>query len=259
LSANFVDLSPASFEHAVASFSGQIQQATDPVLHETLICDFSTTSAIRTASQVALMDTFSSYFTYAVNCICGIPRITIEGTLDDWLRIRARIEVIETYGLGWWVSRLRPILDEFVLAAEGRPTQEFWKAMYKPGHAYGAQVATGWITDLFPYLGDSPGRRRRNHVFEHPRRDWALPVEKGVETRNDPFSSRVSGKAVSLKSFPSGISSVPVKVRFNDGSASDVDLVAGFFGVEQNPLDLTLSPIISWCVTEPPPQAPIEI
>ena len=99
MSANFVDLSPASFEHAVASFSGQIQQATDPVLHETLICDFSTTSAIRTASQVALMETFSSYFTYAVNCICGIPRITIEGTLDDWQLIRARIEVIETCGL----------------------------------------------------------------------------------------------------------------------------------------------------------------
>jgi len=52
LSANCADLSQANLEHAIANFSTQIQQATDPVLHETLICDFSTTTpAIRTASE----------------------------------------------------------------------------------------------------------------------------------------------------------------------------------------------------------------
>jgi hypothetical protein len=45
------DLSLAGFEHAIAEFSSQIPEATDPVLHETLVCDFSTTTpAIRTAS-----------------------------------------------------------------------------------------------------------------------------------------------------------------------------------------------------------------
>lgn len=161
LSANCADLSQANLEHAIANLSTQIQQATDPVLHETLLCDFSTTTpAIRTASEVVLMDTFSSYFTYIMRCLCGIPRITIEGTVNDWQRIRARIEVIETYGLQWWISRLRPILDEFVLAAEGHPTREFWQAIYKPAQAYGTKVVTGWITDLFPYLGDAPRRCR---------------------------------------------------------------------------------------------------
>jgi Domain of unknown function (DUF4419) len=237
------DLSLASFEHAMAEFSSQIQQATDPVLHETLVCDFSTTtSAIRTASEVALMDCFSSYFTYLMACICGIPKIIIEGSLDDWQRIRARVEVIETYGLGWWVSRLRPILDEFVLAAGGHPTREFWKAIYKPEKAYGPDVATGWIADLFPYLGDAPGRLR-NPVFEHGRHDWVLPVDKGV----------------SPASFPSGLSSVPIKVSFTRGSACDVDLVAGFFAVEQSQSDLTLSPVIGWSVAEPPPKTPVTL
>jgi hypothetical protein len=258
LSVKVTDLRLASFEDATASFSRQIQLASDPVLHETLICDFSTTtSAIRTASEVVLMDSFSSYFTYVMRCLCGIPRITIEGTPDDWQRIRARIEVIETYGLEWWVPRLRPILDEFVLAAEGHPTQKFWQAIYKPAQAYGAEVATGWITDLFPYLGDAPDRRR-NPVLQHDRHDWALPVEKGVETRNFFFDSS-SGKGVSLKSFPSGISSVPVNVHFNNGSPSDVDLVAGFFGVRQDPNSWTLSPVIGWSITEPAPKTPIEI
>jgi hypothetical protein len=61
-----------------------------------------------------------------------IPQVTIEGTPDDWQRIHASVKVLATYGLEWWVSRLRSILDEFVLAAERHPTQEFWKAIYKP-------------------------------------------------------------------------------------------------------------------------------
>jgi hypothetical protein len=255
LSVECYDLSPTSFEHAIASFSSQFQQAVDPVLYETLICDFSTTTpTIRTASEVALMDSFSSYFTYEMRCICGIPRITIEGTVGDWQRIRARIEVIETYGLGWWVSRLRPILDEFVLAAEGHPTLEFWKAIYKPVRAYGDEVATGWITDIFPYLGDAP-HRRQNHVFKHDRHDWALPLDKGVEMTN----RSLSNKGVRLASFPSGLSSAPVKVRLYNGSDSDVDLVAGFFGVKQNPSDLTLSSVIGWSVTELAPKTPVTI
>jgi Domain of unknown function (DUF4419) len=242
LQAKVLDLSLASFEHAIASFSSQIREATDPVLHETLVCDFSTTTpAIRTASEVAIMDSFSSYFTYVLQCICGIPKIAVEGTLADWQRIRSRVEVLETYGLGWWVSRLRPILDEFVLAASGHPTLEFWKAIYKPASAYGADAATGWITDLFPYLGDAPDRCR-NHVFLHERREWGLPIDEGVQPA----------------SFPSGLSSVPVKVRF-DGPERGVDLVAGFFAVKQNPSDLALSPVIGWSVTEPAPGRPIEI
>jgi hypothetical protein len=76
-------------------------------------------------------------------CVCGIPEVTIEGTSDDWRRIRARIEVLETFGLDWWVSRLRPILDEFVHAADGKPDREFWQAIYKPKKFYFAESATG--------------------------------------------------------------------------------------------------------------------
>jgi hypothetical protein len=243
LDATLHDLTPAEFEQAISSFSWQIREATDPVLHEALVCDFSTTTpAIRTASEVALMDSLASYFDYLISCVCGIPKITMEGTLEDWQRIRSRVEVLGTYGLEWWVSRLRPILDEFVLTAGGHPTREFWKAIYKPEKVYAAYVATGWITDLFPYLGDPP-RRCRSRVLEHERRDWTLPIDRGVRPA----------------SFPSGLSSVPVKVTFEDGSACDVDLVAGFFAVKQNPRDLAFSPVIGWSVAEPAPNPPVMI
>jgi hypothetical protein len=244
----------ADFEQAVAQFSLQIRESTDPVLHETLVCDFSTTTpSIRTASEIVLMDAYSEYFEYEASCLCGIPKITIAGTPEDWRRIRSRVEVIATYGLEWWVSRLRPILDEFVLSAEGHPTLQFWQAIYKPAAAYGGEVATGWITDLFPYLGDAP-HRMRNHVFDYDRQGWALPVDSGVETRNLPFSP-LADKGVGLGGFPSGVSSVPVTLRFNNGSVANLDLLAGFLAVQQNPDDLTVSPVISWFVAESLPKS----
>lgn len=258
LKVDALDLTLAGFEKAISGFSSLIQQEIDPVLHETLICNFSTTTpAIRTASDVALMDNFSSYFSYFLGCVCGIPKITIAGTPADWQRIRARVEVIAIYGLEWWVSRLRPILDEFVLAAEGRPTLKFWQAIYKPKDAYANTIVTGWVADLFPYLGDAP-ERRRNHVFNHERHNWALSVDQGVETASR-FFDPTAGKGVTLKSFPSGLSSARLKVSFKKRPSMDVDLVAGFLAVSQDPSDLTLSPLISWCVAELPPGEPIPI
>jgi hypothetical protein len=256
LTAEVYDLSPGSFERAIGDFSAQIRDETDAVLHETLLCDFTTTTpVIRTASEVVLMDSYSSYFQYRMRCICGIPRITMTGCAEDWERIRARVEVLETYGLGWWVSRLRPILDQFVKTALGHPDREFWRAIYKPKQAYAATCVTGWIADLFPYLGDPP-HRSKNHIFEHRRERWAIPVEEGVSTQAPLRANARSG--INTGTFPSGLCSVPVQLALPNGSTRNVDLVAGYLGVEQAP-DLSLSPIIGWAVTEPPPAAPVLI
>lgn len=240
------DLSPESFKRALAGISAQIRGASDPVLHDTLICDFSTTTQeIRTASEVVLMDTYSSYFEYRMMCVCGIPAITLTGCAADWQRMRERIEVLETYELQWWIARLRPILDEFIRAIEGRPNREFWQAIYKPKIFYVTDSVTGWITDLFPYLGDSP-KRRRSHVFEWVRENW-VPAVVNAAT------------GVPTDAFPSGLSSVPFELWFPDNSIRELDLVAGFFGIEQDPEDLALSPVISWCVAEPPPKTPVSV
>lgn len=261
LIARVSDTSPQSFELAIADFSSQIRDASDPVLHETLVCDFSTTTpAIRTASEIVLMDCYSSYFTYVMLCICGIPKITVRGSLSDWQRIRARIEVLATFDLEWWAARLRPILDEFVRTVQGCPSLTFWQAIYKPKQSYGTETVTGWIADLFPYLSDPPDRRR-SHIFEFDRKDWAVPVEMGVKTRGGFAGEPSAGRGVATRSFPSGLASVPVKFFHKNPAALEMnlDLVAGFLGIEQDPADLALSPVISWSVTERAPEKPVTV
>lgn len=52
-------------------------------------CDFSTTGLTeRTVSQLALMDAMQPYFNYRLGCICGIPKINLTGTVDDWKKVR---------------------------------------------------------------------------------------------------------------------------------------------------------------------------
>jgi hypothetical protein len=50
-----------------------------------------------------------------------------------------------------------------------------------------------------------------------------------------------------------------VKLRIKDEPEFILDFVAGFFAVDQNPSDLSLSPVISWSVTEPPPKVSVAI
>jgi hypothetical protein len=39
----------------------------------------------------------------------------------------------------------------------------------------------------------------------------------------------------------------------------DLDLVAGFLGIQQDAEDLALSPLVSWSVTERAPEKPVLI
>ena len=76
--------------------------------------DFSTTGPVeRAVSQIVMLEAFQKYFDFVMECICGIPEITLEGTPRDWRRIRERIELIGKLGMKWWRDRLRPICDEF--------------------------------------------------------------------------------------------------------------------------------------------------
>lgn len=239
LSVQTRSLEAGDWPQLISQLTAQIRANSDPFLYETLSCEFSTTTpTIKTACQIALMETYERYFEYVLMCVCGIPKVTLEGAPEDWQRIRERLEVLATFDLEWWTSRVAPILDQFVSTAKGTPDLAFWQAIYKPRDAYAVTFATGWIADLFPYLGrrSSIGR---NPNLERERIAW-LPQSN--ENKNFP--------GVSLEAFPAGISCAPVTVAHQDGSNTPVDLLGGFFGVSQAPEDGALAPIISWALVQ---------
>ena len=82
---------------------------------------FTTTGPVeRAAAQLVIMDAFKEYFSYTLHTLCGIPEITLEGTMSDWIALKEKAIALRDFDLSWWTDELNPILDQFVEAASGR-------------------------------------------------------------------------------------------------------------------------------------------
>ena len=75
----------------------------------------------RLASGVVLMEAMQHYFDYVFVGICGIPQVTLTGTLADWEKILDRAQHLARYGLSFWTRHLVPICKHFVRACPARP------------------------------------------------------------------------------------------------------------------------------------------
>ena len=126
-------LDPAKGDWALLlnDFSSMIADNTKGDVADMMTADFSTTGMDeRIASQITLMETVKTYFDYLnVVIACGIPTITLEGTPEDWQKVREKARDLSKYGLEKWANELDPILEEFVKASEGHPNQTFWENM----------------------------------------------------------------------------------------------------------------------------------
>jgi hypothetical protein len=194
-----------------------------------VVANFSTTGPVeRAASEVVLMSAMQQYFKYIVETRCGIPRITLLGTPDDWRSIRHRAAVLAEYGLESWVRELTPILDQLCEAAAGRPDRAMWQSFYKFKSGSGGDRVTGWINVLFPYLRRQGGRE--------------LEPNPSVQSWRDGYGPEPSA-------FPSGLSTAPFIWKYV-GTEFPMEFVAGFVAVSQDPETLGVRPAIGWAVRD---------
>src|SRR5262245_44191017 len=86
-----VDGTPSALDDwatLVASWCGQIRAHVGSGTADFFLNSFSTSGPVeRTVSEIVMMDAFERYFDYTMNCVCGIPRVELEGTVDDWREI----------------------------------------------------------------------------------------------------------------------------------------------------------------------------
>lgn len=149
----------------------------DKNLTNWIIPSFTTTTLQdKTVSCIVMMATMKAYFSYGMMLMCGIPRVTLEGTKKDWEDLRKRIEKLKAYGTECvaWCHLLVPVMDRFVRAFDepnGAANLDFWQRVaHYEGGGSGPTYLTGWITafcafsDKGKWLG-SPLRK----VCGHPR------------------------------------------------------------------------------------------
>ena len=218
------------WEQVLGTFSNEIRKKVGDEIHDLLNPDFSTTGPVeKVASQIVLMNTFKEYFDYELYTACGIPSITLEGTVEDWKKLREKTLSLSHFDFQWWTDAVEPILDEFVEASSGVVNKEFWQSFYKMFDGSGGPYITGWVVKLFPYLGSRTEKMRPNSTL--------LSCGRSQEF------------LVTTVDFPPGAISTPfVWQHFEE--ELEMFFYTGFLGVGQDKKTLALKPVIGWAVVD---------
>jgi len=232
---------PNPWPEAFAAFSSQIAKHIGK-LADLVVADFSTTGPTeRAASEVLLMDAFQPYFEYEMMSGCGIPTITLDGTVDDWKSVRTRAAVLSEYGLEAWIGALLPVLDELVRTAAGEGSREFWRSFFRYQSGSGPSELTGWIVTLYPYL---TSHEEGKPLIPNPYVAQWEPALRRAQART---GWRFTPEGPGLGQLASSLSSAPVNfVDVRDMTKHPLRFVAGVFGVTQDPVSHELSPEFGW-------------
>lgn len=214
--------SNSNWESVFPQFTNQISDYTGKELTNILVSDFTTTTpTTRIVSEITVMETVKAYFDYKVIMIgCGIPKITIEGTVNDWEKVLEKTKYISRYKLEWWTDELQPILKQIIETKKGKFTKSFWMDMVK-AHTekkYGSPTTIdGWIIKFFPYTKEG-------------KRSGLKPITK------------IDNLAAELVKVPFILEDVP------NNKSYKMEFWGGFVGLSQNKADFTLKPEIGWCI-----------
>ncbi len=228
---------PGSWRNAVESFSELLLAEVTGA--DEFECDFSTSTDVdRMAGRVVLLDVYSPYFALWMIFVCGIPSITLTGTVEDWRTIRARVDAIAALGLETWCGSLAAIADQCVRAASGDVDTAFWRRIYSPVDAYGGEVITGWAARFYPYLTGDGELAEPNPLLE-------LPIDEPRDATDGP-GGPYEGPGIRSDRVPATLSRVRIDVNDRVGRANRaVALHAGLTSVAQDP-DGALRPLGGW-------------
>ena len=222
------------------AFDKQIAESTKDNLADVMRADFSTTDkTARIVSQMTLMSSVKAFFDYSVIYVkCGIPSITLEGTPEDWLKVRNKAIQLRKYDLDWWLIDLIPILNEFFQASQGNVHKAFWRNIVKKdrpekfvggGCSWGDRPTEldGWFLKLMPY--DRKGKRTPNKVsYEY-----------------DDMPSQVINVDFMYKNLETN-------------TTTPMEMLCGFVGIEVDSTTNAMRPKLGWMVCEKDKQLEIE-
>jgi len=173
---------------------------------DTIRSDFSTsTQTHRIVSEITVMSSMQEFFEYCCRTCCGIPFVELEGSEEDWLKLKTKLlalkkmlqPVHKSIGLtpAWW-RKVEWISDKLVETYRGDGDKEWWsKILSRESHGFGSgsySTYDGWfLRDL-------------------------LNISKEVE---------------SFSSIPSGLVSVPL-IFDDNGHETDGAIVSGIAGIK---------------------------
>ncbi|RIA98667.1 hypothetical protein C1645_748882 [Glomus cerebriforme] len=193
-------------------------------IKDLLTCNFSTsTKSTKISSELVMLNSVHSNSSYnTINNLSfksGIHKITLDGTLDDWLNIQQKIYFLKklSLDLDFWLDRLEPVINQFISTYKGDVDLNFWNTVAIVGKEDNITL-TGWISAFFPYAKGN------------------IPLDVNC---------------IRVYDIPDGRISIPF---VNENDSSNIKIISGFFGTKQELQrennEIIVSPVIGWVITD---------
>ncbi|KAI9292853.1 hypothetical protein K502DRAFT_325592 [Neoconidiobolus thromboides FSU 785] len=192
---------------------------------------FSTSDELAIAvTSLTIMDLYKNYFTYSVTTRCGIPEISLLGTIEDWKDLLQRSQTLlsKFEDLKFWKKELIPVLNQFIQAKQDTIDNDFWTKLYKPEGGSGGPFISGWINVFYPYLQSD------NEYIKNDFMNWK---EEG---------NMFSG--TTYNQIPAGFTKTPFVWNYH-AEKFQMNFIAGFLGAKKSTIKQDhIEPAISWFI-----------
>ena len=237
---NIKDVDKKTLEDFAVQINEQMKKYLGEEIIKTLTSDFSTTNYDSLIiSKLSIMGAFKSFFNYHMGlCICGIPYIILEGTAEDYKKIKEKAEKLSKYKFDWYIDRIIPHILKMIEAKVCKVDNDYFRNIiirnevkgYISGGCLPSKDAmiseiTGWILDFFAYEGEDDSLTRFNN--------------KSLEVQE-------------FNRLASQILTAPFTIKeIMTGKTYKMNYSVGFFGCEQNEKK-EVSPFQAWIVSPSP-------
>ena len=234
--ANYInDLCLDDFKNAVNQLVNQIPNYIDEKLINAMKPDFSTTTEdIKYVGNLSIMSTFKNYFGFGLTCCsCGIPSLTLKGTLNDWEKLLEKLQKLRKYELDDWINEIEPILKKIIETRKGKLDLDFWKNM----------IGQKTIGEEIPIQCRDLSLVKIDYVY-----GWILKFFPFNNKKY--FNIRERIKVTEMNELATQILDVPFKLYFEKTQKTyNMVFHAGFLGMEQNDKNYELSSVIGYYIS----------
>ena len=218
------------------------QNVKNPEFIEFFTKEFTTTTQlIKTVTNQVLMNTLKEYFSCSMILGCGISKVIMEGTKEDWNKLSESYEYFKTFfantELGLWFFHFDLIMNNLIsmrnLQDEGEveatdELKEFWLRVisYVPQGSGSQTILGGWVRLLTPYSST-------NKIIGFDKPVLCLDLsKKRPEYSRDYKQQDVLARyyaATGWDELQKSLIETPAKLFDYDGTEYEVEFVSGFY------------------------------
>lgn len=214
----------------------------NPEFIEQFTKEFTTTTPlIKTVTNQLLMNTLKEYFSCSMILGCGISKVIMEGTKEDWKKLNDSYQYFKNFfsktELNVWFVHFDIIMNNFIkmreLQDEGTVNatddlKEFWLRVicYVPQGSGNQTILGGWVRLLTPYSSS-------NKIIGLHKPILCLDLNKSRPEYSRSYSQQnVLAEyyaATGWDELQKSLVETPAKLFDYDGTLYEVEFVSGFY------------------------------